>query len=282
MKFDKYLQSVLYSALNMYKVLIIAGSDSGGGAGIQADLKTVTVLGAFGTCVITAITAQNTLGVQNTYEIPDRIVAQQIDSIMTDIGTNALKTGMLCNANIVKVVSNKIKQYQIKNVVADPVIAAKGGRHLLSPDGINALVSDLIPLSFLVTPNVYEAEQLSGQTIKSLSDMEESAKAIHNLGAKNVLVKGGHLFEDEDVVTDVLYDGDSKTFEYFSSERIKTINTHGAGCTYASAIAAGLAKGEGLREAIKNARSFITKALRFSYNPGNGHGTLNQLGASFQ
>ncbi|HLG30787.1 MAG TPA: bifunctional hydroxymethylpyrimidine kinase/phosphomethylpyrimidine kinase, partial [Candidatus Brocadiales bacterium] len=225
----------------MHKVLIIAGSDSGGGAGIQADLKTVTVLGAFGTCAITAITAQNTLGVQNIYEIPDHIVTQQIDSVMTDIGTDALKTGMLCNANIVKVVSNKIKQYQIKNVVVDPVIAAKGGRQLLSSDGINALVTDLIPLSFLITPNIYEAERLSGQMIRSLSDMEESTKLVHKLGAKNVLIKGGHLFEDEDIVTDILYDG--KTFEYFSSERIKTLNTHGIGCTYASAIATGLAKG---------------------------------------
>lgn len=262
----------------MHKVLIIAGSDSGGGAGIQADLKTLTVLGVFGTCVITAITAQNTLGVQDIYEIPDYIVTQQIDSIMTDIGTDALKTGMLCNADIVKVVCNKIKQYQIKNVVVDPVIAAKGGRQLLSTDGINALVSDLIPLSFLITPNVYEAERLSGQTIKCLSDVEESAKAIHNSGAKNVLVKGGHFAEGEAIVTDVLYDG--KTFEHFSSERIKTINTHGTGCTYASAIAAGLAKGQSLRFAIKNAKSFITKALSSSYNPGKGHGTINQLGNS--
>ncbi len=255
----------------MYKVLIIAGSDSGGGAGIQADLKTVTVLGAFGTCAITAITAQNTLGVQNIYEIPDHIVAQQIDSVMSDIGTDALKTGMLVNADTVKVVRDKIKQYQIKNVVVDPVIAAKGGRQLLSPDGINALISDLIPLSFLITPNIYEAERLSGQMIRSLSDMEESAKLIHKLGAKNILIKGGHLFEDEDIVTDILYDG--KTFEYFSSKRIKTLNTHGIGCTYASAIAAGLAKGKGLKEAIKDAKSFITKALRLSYNPGKGHGT---------
>ena len=279
----------------MNKVIIIAGSDSGGGARIQADLKTVTALGAFGTCAITAITAQNTLGVQNIYEIPEHIVAQQIDSVMTDIGTDALKTGMLCNADIVKAVSNKIKQYQIKNVVVDPVIAAKGGRQLLSLDGINALISDLIPLSFLITPNVYEAERLSGQTIKSLSDMEESAKLIHKLGAKNVLIKGGHLQVDSPspggrglgrggvihasgTVTDVFYDG--KDFAYFSSERIKTINTHGIGCTYASAIAAGLAKGNGLRESIKNAKSFITKTLKSSFNPGKGHGTLNQSGTA--
>jgi hydroxymethylpyrimidine kinase/phosphomethylpyrimidine kinase len=262
----------------MYKVLIIAGSDSGGGAGIQADLKTLTALGAFGTCVITAITAQNTLGVQNTYEIPAQIVAQQTDSIMADIGTDALKTGMLCNADIVRVVSSKIKQYEIANVVVDPVMVAKGGVQLLSLDGVNALISDLIPISFLITPNIFEAERLSGLTIRSLSDMEESAKLIHKLGAENVLIKGGHLVVGEDVVTDVLYDG--KTFECFSSERIKTQNTHGIGCTYASAIATGLAKGKGLREAIKDARSFITNALRTSYNPGKGHGTLNQLGAN--
>ncbi|MGR3310510.1 MAG: bifunctional hydroxymethylpyrimidine kinase/phosphomethylpyrimidine kinase [Candidatus Brocadiales bacterium] len=262
----------------MHKVLIIAGSDSGGGAGMQADLKTLMVLGVFGTCVVTAITAQNTLGVQNTYEIPDHVIAQQIDSVMTDIGTDALKTGMLCNGDIVKVVSNKIKQYEIANVVVDPVMAAKGGTPLLSPDGVNALISDLIPLAFLITPNIYEAERLCGLTIKSISDMEESAKLIHKLGAKNILIKGGHLVEGKDIVTDVLYGG--RTFEYFSSERIKTKNTHGIGCTYASAIATGLAKGKGLMEAIKDAKSFIAKALRASHNPGKGHGTLNQPGAN--
>lgn len=297
----------------MNKVLIIAGSDSGGGAGIQADLKTLTVLGAFGTCVVTAITAQNTLGVQNTFEIPDYIIAQQIDSIMTDIGTDALKTGMLCNASIIKVVSNKIKQYKIANVVVDPVMAAKGGTQLLSSEGVNALISDLFPLALLITPNIYEAERLSGLTIRTLSDMEESAKLIHKLGAKNVLIKGGHLQESgvgsqesgvtppfipsfargeqrgdgtQDsglqayTVTDVLYDG--KTFEYFSTERINTQNTHGIGCTYASAIAAGLAEGEALREATKDAKSFITKAIKASYKPGKGHGTLNQLAAKLE
>lgn len=275
----------------MHKVLIIAGSDSGSGAGMQADLKTSTALGAYGTCVVTAITAQNTLGVQNTYEIPHNIVSQQIDSVMADIGTDALKTGMLCNGNIVKVVSNKIKQYEIANVVVDPVMAAKGGTPLLSPDGVNALISDLTPLAFLITPNIYEAERLSGLTIKKLSDMEKSAKLIYKLGAKNILIKGGHLpnadytdYADMSTtsrvptVTDVLYDG--KTFEYFNSERIKTINTHGIGCTYASAIATGLAGDKNLREAIKNAKSFITRALRAAYNPGKGHGTLNQLAAS--
>jgi len=266
----------------LYKVLSIAGSDTGGGAGIQADIKTITSLGGYATTVITALTAQNTLGVQSIFEISASFVGQQIDAIMTDIGTDAAKTGMLVNKEIVNVVSLKIKEYNITHVVVDPVIISKNGKRLLSADAVNALTSQLFPLSFLVTPNIPEAEYISGLRIKSLSDAEKAAKCIHQLEPQNVLIKGGHAGKSWDVknegkVIDVLYDG--KSFEYIEGEYIQTKNTHGTGCTYASAIATYLAKGFGLKEAVIQAKEFVTASIRKSFNPGKGYGTLDQFGA---
>ena len=267
---------------SLYKVLTIAGSDSGGGAGIQADIKTITVLGGYATTVITALTAQNTLGVQSIFEIPASFVGQQIDAIMTDIGTDAVKTGMLLNKGIVDVVSLKIKEYNIKCVVVDPVMISKNEKRLLSADAVNALTSQLFPLSFLVTPNIPEAAYLSGLKIKTVSDAEEAAKRIHQLGPSHVLIKGGHAGKSWDMknkgtVIDILYDG--KSFEYIEGEYIQTKNTHGTGCTYASAIATYLAKGFGLKEAVIQAKEFVTASIRKSFNPGKGYGTLNQFGA---
>jgi len=266
----------------LYKVLSIAGSDTGGGAGVQADIKTITSLGGYATTVITALTAQNTLGVQSIFEIPTSFVGQQIDAIMTDIGTDAVKTGMLLNKDIVDVVSLKIKEYNIKHVIVDPVMISKNEKCLLSADAVNALTSQLFPLSFLVTPNIPEAEHLSGLKIKTISKAEESAKCIHQLGPQNVLIKGGHAGKSWDVknegkVIDVLYDG--KSFEYIEGEYIPTKNTHGTGCTYASAIATYLAKGFGLKEAVIQAKEFVTASIRKSFNPGKGYGTLDQFGA---
>ena len=266
----------------MYKILSIAGSDTGGGAGIQADIKTITSLGGYATTVITALTAQNTLGVQSIFEISASFVGQQIDAIMTDIGTDAAKTGMLVNKEIVNVVSLKIKEYNITHVVVDPVIISKNGKRLLSADAVNALTSQLFPLSFLVTPNIPEAEYISGLRIKSLSDAEKAAKCIHQLEPQNVLIKGGHAGKSWDVknegkVIDVLYDG--KSFEYIEGEYIPTKNTHGTGCTYASAIATYLAKGFRLKEAVIQAKEFVTASIRKSFNPGKGYGTLDQFGA---
>src|SRR3972149_6646497 len=206
----------------LYKVLSIAGSDTGGGAGIQADIKTITSLGGYATTVITALTAQNTLGVQSIFEISASFVGQQIDAIMTDIGTDAAKTGMLVNKEIVNVVSLKIKEYNITHVVVDPFIISKNGKRLLSADAVNALTSQLFPLSFLVTPNIPEAEYISGLRIKSLSDAEKAAKCIHQLEPQNVLIKGGHAgkswdMKNEGAVMDILYDG--KSFEYIGGER---------------------------------------------------------------
>ena len=183
----------------LYKILAIAGSDSGGGAGIQADIKTITALGGYATTVITALTAQNTLGVQSILEVPASFVAQQIDAILTDIGTDAVKTGMLLNKDVVDVVSLKIKEYNIKCVVVDPVMISKNEKMLLSADAVNVLISKLFPLSLIVTPNIPEAEYISGLKIKSLSDAEKAAKCIHRLGPSCVLIKGGHAGKSWDM-----------------------------------------------------------------------------------
>lgn len=254
-------------------VLTIAGSDSGGGAGIQADLKTFSALGVYGMSVLTSITAQNTLGVQGIHDLPPEFVGLQIDSVMQDIGTDAAKTGMLSNAQIIKIVSEKVKKYKVKNLVIDPVMIAKGGDRLLKENAVESLKQDLVPLANVVTPNLSEAEVLSGLKIKNLSDMKEAARKIFRLGAQNVLIKGGHLSSDEAI--DVLYNG--KTFQEFKAKRFETKNTHGTGCTFSSAIAAELAKGKKVEEAVNIAKKYITLAIKNSLNIGHGHGPLNHL-----
>ena len=253
--------------------LTIAGSDSGGGAGIQADLKTFSALGVYGMSVLTSITAQNTLGVQGIHDLPPDFVGLQIDSVMQDIGADAVKIGMLSNAQIIKIVNKKIKEYQVKNLVIDPVMVAKGGDRLLREDAIEALKEDLIPLAMVVTPNLSEAEVLTGLKIKNIDDMKEAARKIYKLGPKNVLIKGGHLLSNQAV--DLLYNGES--FKEFSSERINTKNTHGTGCTLSSAIAAGLAQEREVEEAVEIAKRYITLAIKNSLAIGHGHGPLNHL-----
>jgi hydroxymethylpyrimidine kinase/phosphomethylpyrimidine kinase len=252
------------------RVLTIAGSDSGGGAGIQADLKTITVLGGFGMSAITALTAQNTLGVQGIVELDVGFVKKQIDSVLSDIGVDAIKTGMLANSEIVRGVAEKIREYGIEKVVVDPVMVAKSGDALLKKEAQETLKRELLPLCYLVTPNLPEASVLSGHAVKGLDDMKGAAMAIHQLGARNVLVKGGHLPGNP---IDLLFDGER--FNEFEGERIATKNTHGTGCTYSAAIAMELAKGEPLAEAIGKAKAFMTVALRFSLDIGKGHGPTN-------
>ena len=254
--------------------LTIAGSDSGGGAGIQADLKTFSALGVYGMSVLTSITAQNTIGVQGVHDLPPDFVGLQIDSVMQDIGADAVKTGMLSNAQIIKIVSKKIKEYQVRNLVIDPVMITKGGDRLLREDAVKELKEDLIPLAIVVTPNFSEAEVLSGLRIQNIEDVKEAAREIYKLGAKNVLVKGGHLLSSEEAI-DLLYNG--QTFSEFKAERIDTKNTHGTGCTLSSAIAAELAKGKEVEEAIKIAKRYITLAIKNSLTIGHGHGPLNHL-----
>ena len=259
-----------------FRVLTIAGSDSGGGAGIQADLKTITVLGGFGMSVITALTAQNTLGVQGIHDVPPPFVALQFDAVATDIGIDAAKTGMLATSEIIRVVAGKIRQYGIVKLVVDPVMVAKGGMSLIREEAKKTLITELIPLAFVLTPNIPEAEVLSGIGIGTLDDMKAAARIIRKMGARHVVVKGGHLAGD---AVDLLYDG--KDFQEFRSPRIATEDTHGTGCTYSAAIATELAFGKDVAEAVTEAKRYITAAVRHAWRVGGGHGPTNHLAPLF-
>jgi hydroxymethylpyrimidine/phosphomethylpyrimidine kinase len=254
----------------MKRILTIAGSDSGGGAGIQADLKAITLLGGYGMSVLTALTAQNTLGVQAMYEVPVPFVEKQIDSVLSDIGADAIKTGMLANAEIVEVVAKKMKQYQVEKVVVDPVMVAKSGDSLLRKDAQEALIKRLIPLSMVVTPNLMEASVLTGLKVRSIEEMKKAAHRIYQLGSKHVVVKGGHL---KGKAIDLLYDGEK--YEEIEGPRIETKNTHGTGCTFASAIATFLARGDTVSEAVRKAKIFITMAIQSGLALGKGTGPTN-------
>lgn len=252
--------------------LTIAGSDSGGGAGIQADLKTFAALGVFGTSALTAITAQNTLGVTAVHEIPPEIVAAQIDAVLTDVGADAVKTGMISSSEIIRVVAAKVREHGISTLVVDPVMVATSGDRLLREDAVDALRTDLLPLATVATPNLPEAAVLIGREVSSLEGMREAARAIVDLGVRSVVVKGGHL--DGDAV-DVFYDG--TTFTELPARRIATTSTHGTGCTLASAIAALLARGEPLDSAISNAKVYVTAAIERAYPIGQGHGPIHHF-----
>ncbi|OPY05041.1 MAG: Hydroxymethylpyrimidine/phosphomethylpyrimidine kinase [Syntrophaceae bacterium PtaB.Bin038] len=254
------------------RVLTIAGSDSGGGAGIQADLKTITALGGFGMSVVTALTAQNTLGVQGVYDIPVEFIEAQFDSVAGDIGVDAAKTGMLSSTAIIRCVAKKIRQYRIRRLVVDPVMVAKGGSPLLREEARGTLIRDLIPLAAVVTPNIPEAEVLTGMRITKKDHMKKAALLIRKLGAKNVVVKGGHLEGD---AADLLFDG--KSFHEFAAKRIDTKHTHGTGCTFASAVATGLAQGFGVLEAVGRAKEYVTEAIRFGFAIGGGRGPTNHF-----
>jgi hydroxymethylpyrimidine/phosphomethylpyrimidine kinase len=255
-----------------YKALTIAGSDSGGGAGIQADLKTFQELKVYGMSAITAVTAQNTLGVQGVFPLEVNAVEQQIESISVDLAPDAIKTGMLFSVEIIEAVARKIELYHWKKVVVDPVMIAKGGASLLQQTAIDALITHLLPLTLVITPNIPEAEVISGMEITSLQDKKEAAKKIMSLGPRFVLIKGGHD-EDPNQSSDLLYDGDE--FFSFTSERIKTKHTHGTGCTFSAAITAELAKGNSVKQAIETAKAFIQFAIENPLNIGKGHGPTN-------
>jgi hydroxymethylpyrimidine/phosphomethylpyrimidine kinase len=256
------------------RALTIAGSDSGGGAGIQADLKTFAALGVYGMSALTAITAQNTVGVLGVVELPASFVGLQIDVVLTDIGADAVKTGMLSNSEIIAVIAAKMAEYRVDNLVVDPVMVAKSGAPLLRPEARQALIEQLIPLAKVLTPNLQEARVLTSLEIESLEAMKEAARAIQRLGARNVVVKGGHLPGSPESI-DVLYDGHD--FTEFTAPRLATKNTHGTGCTFASAIAAGLAKGQSVQEAVGAAKRLVTVAVRYGLPLGAGHGPANQL-----
>ncbi len=257
--------------------MTIAGSDSGGGAGIQADLKTFSALGVFGTSTLTAITAQNTVGVTAVHEIPTDVISAQIDAVITDIGADAVKTGMLSSAAIVETVSEAVRRHGITNLVVDPVMVAKSGDRLLREEAISSICNDLIPLAKVVTPNIPEAEDLTGLSIKTDADVRRAAEAIVGMGAQCVVVKGGHR---DGPPTDTLYDG--ATFLEFTTERIPSTNTHGTGCTFASAVAACLAHGLEVPDAVQQAKDYVTAAIRSAYPIGQGHGPLHHFHAFWQ
>jgi hydroxymethylpyrimidine/phosphomethylpyrimidine kinase len=253
--------------------LTIAGSDPSGGAGIQADLKTFSALGVYGMAAITALTAQNTRGVTGIEVVSAEFVALQIDTIFADIQPRAVKTGMLANAEIIRVVAAKAWELSFKHLVVDPVMVAKSGDRLLAKDAVQALREDLIPNAFVLTPNIPEAGDILGEPVTTSAQMRAAARELHALGADNVVVKGGHL--EGDVVVDVLFDG--RKYHEFRGPRIHTTSTHGTGCTFASAIAAYLARGESVREAVEKAREYLTGALRNAYAVGQGHGPVNHF-----
>lgn len=254
------------------RVLIIAGSDSGGGAGIQADIKTVTALGGYAMTAVTAVTAQNTQGVSAVHEIPTEIISGQIGAVLPDIGADVVKTGMLSSVRVIEAVAAALHEFGSGiPMVVDPVMQAKGGHALLAPDAVKALELCLIKNAALVTPNLPEAEILTGRSIKSVEDMESAVGDLRNLGADAVLLKGGHLTNDR--LVDLLIMRDE--IIRFEDTRIKTTSTHGTGCTLASAIAAGLAAGLPLVESVSRARNYVRKAIQTAPKLGQGHGPLN-------
>jgi hydroxymethylpyrimidine/phosphomethylpyrimidine kinase len=252
--------------------LTIAGSDSGGGAGIQADLKTFAAMGVHGTSAITAVTAQNTITVTEIYEIPVSVIRAQIDAVVDDLGVQAAKTGMLASAKIIEAVSAAIRDHGIDNLVVDPVMVAKGGARLLHNDAIAAMYTYLLPLAAVVTPNIPEAEVLLGRKISSMEDRRSAARDLVTLGPRAAVVKGGHA---QGEAVDVYWDGVEMV--ELPGRRIDTKNTHGSGCAFSAAIAAGLAKGESPLSAVRAAKVFITHAIESSIDVGKGHGPVNPM-----
>ncbi len=261
----------------MKKALTIAGSDSSGGAGIQADLKTFAAHGVFGMSVITAITAQNTLGVTAVQDVWPEIITKQIEAIFDDIGADAVKVGMVSQPETIRVIAAGLKKYTPDLIVVDPVMISKSGYHLLQPDAEAVLISELLPLATVVTPNIPEAEVLVHRKIETIADMEEAARAIHAMGPKNVLLKGGHRTED---ATDILFDG--HRFVRFEAPRVPTQNTHGTGCTLSSAIAANLAKGLPVEQAVAAAKKYITIAIEHALAIGKGVGPTHHFYELYQ
>ena len=257
------------------RLLIIAGSDSGGGAGIQADIKTATALGAYAMTAITAVTVQDTTGVQGFHVVPPAVIADQIRAVLGDIGADAIKTGMLVSAAAVRAIADALAPYASVPLVVDTVMIAKGGRALLDDDGVAAMQKFLLPRAALITPNAPEAARLAGMAVESVDDAVRAASVLKERGARAVLVKGGHI--DGDTVTDVLID--ETGVQRFVSPRIRSASTHGTGCTLASAVAVGLAQGMALREAVIRARSFVQGAIRTGLTLGRGTGPLNHLHA---
>lgn len=259
------------------KVLTIAGSDSGGGAGIQADIKAISAMGCYAASAITAVTVQNTIGVQAVHPIPLEILEGQIDAVLSDIGADAIKIGMLHSENLVNLVADKIEQYGIKNVVLDPVMVSTSGHRLIEESAIDSLKKRLVPLARVITPNLPEAEILSGCPISGEEDFTDIAMKLSKEKTVSVLLKAGHL--SSDWLVDYFYNAEDDSITKLPSQRIQTSNTHGTGCTLSSALAASLAKGEELTTAVKSAKSYIEQAIvsGAKYTIGHGHGPVNHF-----
>lgn len=256
------------------RALTIAGSDNSGGAGIQADLKTFTAFGVYGMSAITAVTAQNTLGVQRFEMATETLIAAQIDSVVTDIGLDAAKTGMLGTAAVVRLVAEKVREHGISRLVVDPVMLAKSGDALLVPEAQMAVRTALLPVALVVTPNLPEAEALTGRRVDNLETMRLAARDLHRMGARWVVVKGGHLGGGAEAV-DIVFDGQS--FTEMRAPRRATVHTHGTGCTFSAAVTAGLAKGRDPLAAIQQAKAYISRAIETAPGLGGGHGPTNHL-----
>ncbi len=260
-----------------YRVLTIAGSDSGGGAGIQADLKTFAAIGCYGMSVITALTAQNTQGVTAIHALPPSFAIEQMTAVFTDIGADAVKIGMLYSAELIEAISETLNKYRARNIVLDPVMVAQSGDKLLQDDAIQAIKDHLMPVADVVTPNLPEAEVLLGQKIESFEDMQRAARSLAQFGSRSVLIKGGHLEESKS--TDLLYLTEEDRFVSLEADRIASANNHGTGCTLSSAIAAYMSRGSHIEEATRQAKTFIHKAIGAgaAYKIGHGHGPVHHF-----
>ena len=257
----------------MKQILTIAGSDSGGGAGIQADIKAISANGGYAMSVITSVTAQNTVAVTDAFDLPVSLIEAQLDAVFTDFDVASVKTGMLSSPAIVETVATKLREYTPPAIVVDPVMISKSKFPLLKEEAIDSLKTALIPLATVITPNIYEAELLAQQDIRNTDEAKGAAKAIAEFGCRAVLVKGGHLTGNS--ATDVLYyDGE---WAFFEAEWVETENTHGTGCTYSAAIATQLAHGEDLVDAINTAKAYITGAIQNALDIGHGHGPTNHF-----
>jgi hydroxymethylpyrimidine/phosphomethylpyrimidine kinase len=253
------------------RALTIAGSDSGGGAGIQADLKTFAALGVYGMSAITAITVQNTQGVRDAYDLPIALIEGQINAVLEDLGTDTAKTGMLSSPEIIEVVARQAQKWRLRLIV-DPVMVAKGGARLLHPEAVETLQTRLLPLAEVVTPNLPEAEVLTKQRIETIEDMRAAARTIYELGPRHVVIKGGHRAAEP---IDVYFNG--MQFHELHAERIETIHTHGTGCTFSAAITALLARGWSVKEAVTRAKRYVTGAIRNAPGLGHGHGPIDHF-----
>ena len=260
-----------------HKVLTIAGSDSGGGAGIQADLKTFAAIGCYGMSVITALTAQNTRGVTAIHALPPSFAVEQMTAVFTDIGADAVKIGMLYSAELIEAVTETLNKYRARNIVLDPVMVAQSGDKLVQDDAIQAIKDYLMPVADVVTPNLPEAEVLLGQKIESLEDMQRAARALAQFGGRSILIKGGHLEASKS--TDLLYLTEEDRFVTLEAERVDSRNNHGTGCTLSSAIAAHIAKGDRIEDAVSKAKTYIQNAIRAGaeYKIGHGHGPVHHF-----